>query len=68
MSSLDEAELPQTNLENGLKSEEVQGRLAKYGYNEIPEKRTSFLVRFGKRFWGIVPWMLELTALLTWLF
>ena len=64
---MDLVELPQTNLENGLKSEEVQGRLAKYGYNEIPEKRTSFLVTLGKRFWGIVPWMLELTAILTWL-
>ncbi|MGD0177702.1 MAG: plasma-membrane proton-efflux P-type ATPase, partial [Candidatus Bathyarchaeia archaeon] len=66
MTSLDLAELPQTNLENGLKSDEVQRRLAKYGYNEIPEKRTSFLLKLGKRFWGVVPWMLELTAILTW--
>jgi H+-transporting ATPase len=66
LTSLDLAELPQTNLENGLKSDEVQRRLAKYGYNEIPEKRTSFLLRLGKRFWGVVPWMLELTAILTW--
>ena len=40
--------------------------MVKYGYNEIPEKRTSFLLKLGKRFWGIVPWMLELTAILTW--
>jgi H+-transporting ATPase len=66
LTSLELAELPQTNLENGLKSDEVQRRLTRYGYNEIPEKRTSFLLRLGKRFWGVVPWMLELTAILTW--
>jgi hypothetical protein len=43
----------------------VQKRLVKYGFNEIPEKRSSFLVRFAKRFWGLVPWMLEITAILT---
>jgi H+-transporting ATPase len=52
-------------VENGLEAQEVQKRLAKYGYNEIPEKRVSFLVRLGKRFWGIVPWMLEATAIVT---
>jgi len=62
-----EQELLGTNLENGLETPEAQRRLEKYGYNEIPEKRTSFLVRLGKRFWGIVPWMLEATAVITFL-
>jgi len=62
-----EQELLGTNLENGLETPEAQRRLEKYGYNEIPEKRTSFLVRLGKRFWGIVPWMLEATAVVTFL-
>jgi len=57
----------ETNLENGLDAQEAQKRLAKYGYNEIPEKKVSFFVRLGKRFWGIVPWMLEATAIITWL-
>jgi H+-transporting ATPase len=52
-------------VENGLETREVQKRLTKYGYNEIPEKKVSFLVRLGKRFWGIVPWMLEATAVIT---
>ena len=52
-------------LENGLSSQEAQSRLAKYGYNETPTKKESFLMRLGKRFWGIVPWMLEVTAVVT---
>ena len=52
---------------SGLDAKEVQRRLATYGYNEIPEKKDNPLLRLGKRFNGVVPWMLELTAILTWL-
>ena len=58
-------QLQTTNLETGLNNQEVQERLATYGYNEVPEKKVSFLARLGKRFWGIVPWMLEATAIVT---
>jgi H+-transporting ATPase len=57
--------LQQTNLENGLETEEVQKRLADHGYNEVPEKLESFWARLGKRFWGIIPWMLEATIVVT---
>ena len=58
-------DLQETNLDTGLETQEVQRRLAEYGYNEVPEKRESFPRRLGKRFWGIVPWMLEATAIVT---
>ena len=61
----DSKEFQDTNLVSGLNNQEVQERIATYGYNEVPEKKVSFLSRLGKRFWGIVPWMLEATAIIT---
>jgi H+-transporting ATPase len=55
-----------SDIEKGLSTEEAKRRLSEYGYNEVPEKKTHFLVRLAKCFWGIVPWMLEATAFLTW--
>jgi H+-transporting ATPase len=54
-----------TDLETGLSSAEVQSRLRANGYNEVPERRESMVLRFLRRFWGVTPWMLELTATLT---
>ena len=55
----------ETNIETGLETREVEKRLVEYGYNEVPEKKVSFWARLGKRFWGIIPWMLEATAIVT---
>jgi len=55
-----------TNLAKGLSSDEVQKRLGEYGYNEVPERRVRPVARFLKKFWGITPWMLEITVALTW--
>ena len=62
-----EQEIRVEDTAEGLGAEEVQKRLAEFGYNEIPARKVSFLVSLGRRFWGIVPWMLEATAILTWL-
>ena len=53
------------NLDIGLDTEEVEKRRQKFGYNEVPEKKVNFWTNVGKRFWGIVPWMLEVTAVIT---
>ena len=50
----------------GLSTREVDESRAKYGSNEIPEKRTNPFATIGKPFWGVVPWMLEFTAITTW--
>jgi H+-transporting ATPase len=56
-----------TSLEQGLSSKEVQKRISEYGYNEIPEIKVSRITRFAKKFWSPIPWMLEITIVLTWL-
>ena len=65
MASNVKKDLQETNIETGLETQEVEKRLVEYGYNEVPEKKASFWARLGKRFWGIVPWMLEATAIVT---
>jgi len=51
----------------GLSSEEAKRRLSEYGYNEVEEQRRSVFLTVAKKFWGITPWMLEVTIALTWL-
>ncbi len=54
------------DLEKGLGLDEVQKRLREYGYNEVLEKKKSRTIGFLKKFWGVTPWMLEITAGLEW--
>jgi H+-transporting ATPase len=55
------------DLEKGLNSEEIQKRRKEYGYNEVPEKRVSPIMGVVKKFWGLTPWMLEITIGLEWI-
>jgi len=49
----------------GLTQEEAQERLKKYGYNELNEKEESWIHRLFRRFWGPIPWMIEIAAILS---
>jgi len=49
----------------GLSEEEAKRRLKEVGPNEIPEKKVSPLRRFLSYFWGPIPWMIEIAAVLS---
>ena len=57
---------PPTDLERGLSAAEAERRARVYGPNEVAEEKRHPVLRFLKKFWGLTPWMLELTAALTW--
>ncbi|MFP3285057.1 MAG: plasma-membrane proton-efflux P-type ATPase [Nitrososphaeria archaeon] len=47
-----------TDLQRGLTSADAEGRLSRYGPNEVPEKRRSPLRSFAGKFWGPTAWIL----------
>jgi H+-transporting ATPase len=49
----------------GLSSSESKGRLQQYGYNEITEKKKSPILKLLSYFWGPIPWMIEVAAILS---
>ncbi len=51
--------------ETGLTSEEARKRLKEYGPNEIKEKTEPLWHRIFRRFWGPIPWMIEIAAILS---
>ncbi|NOX97816.1 MAG: plasma-membrane proton-efflux P-type ATPase [Nitrospirae bacterium] len=51
--------------EKGLSSSETKERIQEYGYNEISEKHLSPLIKFLSYFWGPIPWMIEIAAILS---
>lgn len=51
--------------EKGLPDKEAKGRLDVYGLNEIKEKKVNPLVKFLSYFWGPIPWMIEVAAILS---
>jgi H+-transporting ATPase len=49
----------------GLSAPEAKERLEEYGYNTIAEKKVNPLVKFLGYFWGPIPWMIEVAAVLS---
>ncbi len=54
-----------SNIKQGLSEAEVAKRLGQYGYNEIEEREEPLWHRIFRRFWGPIPWMIEVAALLS---
>ncbi len=50
---------------DGLTGIEAQARLVTYGPNAIEEKKENPITRFLGYFWGPIPWMIEVAAVLS---
>ncbi len=51
--------------EDGLSSQEAENRLGEYGPNLITEHTVNPLMKFLGYFWGPIPWMIEVAAVLS---
>ena len=54
-----------TDGRHGLESVEAKRRIDRFGYNEIEEKEEPLWHRIFRRFWGPIPWMIEVAAILS---
>ncbi len=52
---------------HGLKQSDTVERHKIFGYNEIVEKKQNLFVEFISRYWGPMPWLLELAMVLSFL-
>ena len=51
--------------ESGLKDSEAGDRIGLFGYNEVAEEKKNRAVEFLLRYWGPMPWLLELAIMLS---
>ena len=49
---------------DGLTDSVVRQRLQRFGFNEVTEKKENPAAQFLKRYWGPMPWLLELAIVL----
>ena len=49
----------------GLDAAAVQHRITEFGYNEIPEKKVNPVLKLVSYFWGPLPGMIEIAAVLS---
>ena len=50
---------------DGLAIQEAQSRISVYGPNSVEEKKQNPLLYFLNFFWGPIPWMIEIAAILS---
>jgi H+-transporting ATPase len=50
---------------DGLSETEAERRLERYGENALAEHHVSVFERLARFFWGPIPWMIEIAALLS---
>jgi H+-transporting ATPase len=49
----------------GLSGDEAQSRLARFGPNALEEEKFNPVLKFLGYFWGPIPWMIEVAAILS---
>jgi H+-transporting ATPase len=54
-----------TDIQQGLSSNEAVRRLEQYGANTLKEEQVNPLRKFLSFFWGPIPWMIEVAAVLS---
>ena len=54
-----------TDTKNGLSNQDVEERLKRYGKNCLSEKKESVWKKLLPFFWGPIPWMMEIAAILS---
>ncbi|PKL70723.1 MAG: plasma-membrane proton-efflux P-type ATPase [Methanomicrobiales archaeon HGW-Methanomicrobiales-1] len=57
--------VPAPGSKTGLASSEVIELRKQYGFNDIPEEKKHPLLKFLGYFWGPIPWMIEIAAILS---
>ena len=50
---------------DGLSEVEAERRRARFGCNELPEKKRNPMLEFFSHFWGPIPWMIEAAVVLS---
>jgi H+-transporting ATPase len=63
--SLDDLYQDLATSRQGLSGEEARRRLEQFGPNALEEKKVNPLLKFLGYFWGPIPWMIEIAAVLS---
>jgi len=53
------------NALKGLSKDDAAQKLKQFGYNEISEKEETWFHRLFMKFWGPIPWMIEVAVILS---